>query len=113
MEDKALELYKFIQERYLWQFYSRSWDRDENISAIFDKYSKLLSGEKVENEDTLKDKAYYAEAKTVADETKKKFDWLSSLGKEQIQLILGQVKEKLVDVTITRSQNGELHNPNY
>jgi nitrogenase delta subunit len=113
MEDQALELYTFIQERYLWQFYSRTWDREENIAEILKKSSEMLAGDEVTIADTLKDRAFYAEAKMVADETRRKFPWLAEMGKPEIQAIVEKVKAKLIDTNITRSQNAELHNPNY
>lgn len=113
MEEKVLELYKFIQQRYLWQFYSRTWDREENIREILGKTSRLLSGEEIALEDSFKDRAFYAEAKMVAEEAGKRFAWLAELDKAQIQSVIEKVKEKLIDVTITNSQNGELNIPNY
>lgn len=113
MEEKALELYKFIQERYLWQFYSRTWDREENIREILGKTAQILSGEEVVPGDTNKDRAYYAEAKMVANEAAGKFPWLGELDKPLVQAIIGEVKTKLIDVMITNSQNGELNIPNY
>jgi V-containing nitrogenase delta subunit len=113
MEEKVLELYKFFQQRYLWQFYSRSWDRDENINGILNKLPSILSGEILNISDSLKEKAFYAEAKTVAIEVKERFPWISQMDKSQAQSIITAVKDKIIDITITKSQNGELNIPNY
>jgi V-containing nitrogenase delta subunit len=113
MEEKARELYKFIQERYLWQFYSRTWDRDENINGILKKFAGIVTGEESGIADSPKERAFYAEAKMVAAESRKKFPWLDELEKDQIRAIVEEVREKLIDVAITRSQNCELNNPNY
>ena len=113
MEEKVLELYKFFQQRYLWQFYSRAWDRDENISSIFGKLPSILSGEILNISDSLKEKAFYAEAKTVAIEIKERFPWISEMDKSQIKSLVAEVKAKIIDTTITKSQNGELNIPNY
>ncbi len=113
MDDKALKLYSFIQERYLWQFYSRTWDREENIEGILTKAVKLLSGQKLQAEDNSKDRYFYAEAVTVADEIKKKFPWLGEMSGEQIKDAFDAVRDKLIDVTVTNSLNGELNIPNY
>lgn len=113
MEEKAQELYKFIQGRYLWQFYSRTWDREENIREILGKTVQLLAKEEVALPDTTKDKFFYAEAKMVATEASKKFPWFDELDKSQIPAMIEKVKEKLIDVTITNSQNEELNHPNY
>lgn len=113
MEEKVLELYTFIQERYLWQFYSRTWDRDENINEIIKKFSAIISGEELEASDSLKDRAFFAEAKMVAAEAGKKLPWLYEPEKQQVRAIIDKVKEKLIDTYITRSQNSELNIPNY
>lgn len=113
MEDKIQELYKFFQQRYLWQFYSRSWDRDENINGILDKLPVILSGEQLTLSDSLKERAFYAEAKMVAVEVKERFSWITGLDKSQIQSMIAAVKDKIIDVTITKSQNGELNIQNY
>lgn len=113
MEEKVLELYTFIQERYLWQFYSRTWDREENINEILKKFSAMITGEELAASDSLKDKAFFAEAKMVAAESVKKIPWLGELDKRQIQEIIEKVKGKLIDTYITRSQNSELNIPNY
>lgn len=113
IDEKVLELYNFIQKRYLWQFYSRTWDRDENINEILKKFSAIITGEEAVVSESSKDRAFYAEAKIVAAETGKKIPWLKEMDKEQIRGIIEKVKEKLIDVTITRSQNAELNIPNY
>lgn len=113
MDDKTLELYTFIQERYLWQFYSRSWDRDENIHGILNKFSEIMLGEDVTGFDSLKERAFYAEAKMMVLETKQRFPWLEELEKSQLEAMVQNVKGKMIDVYITRSLNLELTNSNY
>lgn len=112
MDEKAQELYSFIQERYLWQFYSRTWDRDENINNILDYLVMILAGEKLASTDS-KERYYYAEAVTVANEVKKRFPWLAEVKRAELEQIVADVKTKLIDVVITRSQNEELHVPYY
>jgi V-containing nitrogenase delta subunit len=112
LEDKALALYSFIQERYLWQFYSRTWDREENINNIMQKFFQIISDEKAVGENP-KDQCFFAEAITVVNETKKQFAWLSELERTELEKIVESVKAKLIDVTITKSQNEELNVPNY
>jgi V-containing nitrogenase delta subunit len=108
MEAQALALYSFIQERYLWQFYSRTWDREENIHHILDEFVKILSGETTGGNNP-KERYFYAEAATVAAETKRKFPWLGGLDRAELENLAASVKAKLIDVTVTRSQNGELN----
>ena len=113
MEERTLALYTFIQERYLWQFYSRTWDREENIKGILEKYAEILGGKEVPSSDSLKDRAYFAEAKTAARETQQRFPWLKEMGQAQIESMVKEIEEKMIDVYITRSLNLELTNPNY
>ncbi len=113
MDDRSLKIYSFIQERYLWQFYSRTWDREENINNILKKIPGIILGEQLTLDGTTKDTCFYAEAKIAAIELKSKFPWLNELDKAQMEEIFKAVKEKLIDVTITRSQNCELNIPNY
>ncbi|OPX43394.1 nitrogenase vanadium-iron protein delta chain [Ruminiclostridium hungatei] len=113
MADKVAELYKFFQQRYLWQFYSRAWDRDENINGILDKLPVIFSGGQPEVADTLKDRAFYAEARIVAMEVTERYPWVKDMDVSQLKSTIDAVKEKIIDVTITKSQNGELNIQNY
>jgi V-containing nitrogenase delta subunit len=108
LEDQTLTLYSFIQERYLWQFYSRTWDREENIDHIMDEFVKILSGETTGG-NSPEERYFYAEAATVAAETKRKFPWLSGLERAELESLAARVKVKLIDVTVTHSRNQELN----
>ena len=37
-------LFDYVQERCLWQFFSRTWDRKENIEGIIKQATTLLHG---------------------------------------------------------------------
>jgi V-containing nitrogenase delta subunit len=108
LEDQTLSLYTFIQERYLWQFYSRTWDREENIHHIMDEFVKILSGEPTGG-NSPEERYFYAEAATVAAETKRKFPWLDGLDRTELESLAGSIKAKLIDVAVTRSRNQELN----
>ncbi|MGD8399987.1 MAG: Fe-only/vanadium nitrogenase subunit delta [Bacillota bacterium] len=112
MEEQTLTLYSFIQERYLWQYYSRTWDREENIHHIMDEFVKILSGVTTVGA-SPKERYFYAEAATVAAETKRKFPWLGKLDRAELESLAASVKAKLLDVMVARSQNGELNVPYY
>ena len=43
MEQNITQLYNYVQERCLWQFFSRSWDRKENIDGIMAQAKKLFA----------------------------------------------------------------------
>jgi V-containing nitrogenase delta subunit len=108
LDEKAQALYEFIQERYLWQFYSRTWDREENINGILAEFVRILAGEKPAGNDP-KERYFYAEAVTVARETGEKFAWLAGLSGAELQKLVESVRAKLIDTTVIRSQNEELH----
>jgi hypothetical protein len=113
LEEQTLTLYAFIQERYLWQFYSRTWDREKNIHHIMDEFVKILSGAATGGGASPEERYFYAEAATVAAETKRKFPWLGKLDRAELESLAASVKAKLMDVTVARSQNGELNVPYY
>jgi V-containing nitrogenase delta subunit len=112
IKDRTEEVTSLIQQRCLWQFHSRSWDREENINGVLGQAAKILTGEKVVLE-TLFDRAFYADAKILVADLESKFQWLSKMENSQKKVILESVKHKLIDIAITKSLNGELHHSIY
>lgn len=112
MESNINELYKYIQQKYLWQFYSRSWDRENNINGILDATKELLISGKCSLGDSLEEKHYYSEAKIVVNDFKRDLKFIEGLNEKGITELIDRVKVKLLDVTVTHSLNGEL-NVNY
>jgi len=112
MEDRVVELVSFIQERYLWQFAPRTWDREENINGILNQASQLLTGKKVLPE-SPKEKCFYADAKFFVNEIKNKFSWINEMDDVQKKSLIESAKEKLIEVTITKSLNLEVDSPKY
>lgn len=109
MEDNVRELYKYIQEKYLWQFYSRSWDRENNINGILDAVKELLITGKCSLGDSLEEKHYYSEAKIVVFDIKNDLKFIEGLNDKGITELIDRVKEKLIDVTVTHALNGEIN----
>ena len=112
MDKKAYEVFLYLQERCLWQFHSRAWDREDNISNIKTDIMKLLVDKKINNE-TLIDKCHYADARILADDLKRRFPWLMEMSETERNQILSDGFDKLFDVTVTHSLNAELNNENY
>lgn len=112
MEDKIKQLVDFVQERYLWQFHSRAWDREENIKGILNDTYEILAGEDVKI-DTLIDKAFYADAKIFSEAIKEKFSWFLELSKEEEKQVIDGVEARLLELTVTKSKNAELTQQNY
>ncbi|OOM79517.1 Fe-only/vanadium nitrogenase subunit delta [Clostridium sp. BL-8] len=109
MEENVTELYKYIQQKYLWQFYSRSWDRENNINGILSATEELLITSKCSLGDSLTDKHYYSEAKIVVKDIKRDLKFIEGLNEKGIKELIDKVKEKLIGVTVTNTLNGELN----
>jgi len=109
VENNVNELYKLIQEKYLWQFYSRSWDREKNINGILDCVKEILITDKSSLADSLEDKFYYSEAKIVVNDIKRHLKFIEGLNEKGVTETIDRVKAKLMDVTVTNSLNGELN----
>lgn len=109
MESNVNELYKYIQQKYLWQFYSRNWDRENNINGILDATKELLTTGKCSLGDSLTDKHYYSEAKIVVNDIKRDLKFVEGLNEKGVTDLIDRVKAKLIDVTVTNSLNGELN----
>lgn len=112
MKDRAEELFSFIQKHYLWQFHSRSWDRVENINGILSQAADLLNGKEVVAE-TPKDKGFYADSKLLVLEATSRLPWINELTSDEKVELIEIVKEKLLEVTVKKSLNGELNMPMY
>ncbi len=112
MEDKIEELTSYIQERCLWQFFSRTWDREENIEGILNKTAEILTDKQVVTE-TPAEKYFYADAKILVSEIKNKFSWLVGMEKDQVMEMIAGVKARLTEITITKSKNCELNLKEY
>ncbi|MCW5315554.1 nitrogenase vanadium-iron protein, alpha chain [Nostoc sp. KVJ3] len=108
IQERAAEVTKLIQERCLWQFHSRAWDREENINGVLNMAAQILTGEKVVLE-TLIDRGFYADAKILSADLEIRFAWLNSMENSQKKAVLESVKAMLIDIVITKSKNGELH----
>jgi vanadium nitrogenase delta subunit len=112
MHSNAEAIFNEIQEKCLWQFFSRAWDREENIDGILTKVGEIMAKEPSATE-TMADKYFYADAKVVAAELSASLPWLKDLDRDEVKAALQSVKEKLLDITVTRSLNGELRVKNY
>ncbi|WP_199338591.1 V-containing nitrogenase subunit delta, partial [Anabaena sp. FACHB-83] len=112
LNEKVTNITTYIQERCLWQFHSRAWDREENINGVIKKAAELLRGERSVQE-TLTDKLHYADAKILVSELKRNLPWIKELDKEQVKSVLESVKQNLVGIAISGSLNGELHHSLY
>lgn len=111
-KEKMEEVFSFFQERCLWQFYSRAWDRKDNINGVCGDVIKLLTGERVELE-TPEDKCHYADSRILADELKKRCPWLLEMEDSERKAIIEDARDKLMALAVTNCRNPEIHNENY
>jgi nitrogenase delta subunit len=110
--EKIDQLYGYVQERCLWQFFSRSWDRQENIDGILKAATDLLTGKELELETPMA-RLFYADAKIMVADFKQRFPWIEEIGPAQIRDLMHGLKDKLVEFTITKSLNRELNHSLY
>lgn len=112
MADKIQELVDYVQIRCLWQFHSRSWDREENIENILKQMAEILSGHKPQAT-TPTERCYFANANRLANEVKTALPWMTELGSEELESTVAGAIAKLHQITIDGSLNGELQQPLY
>ena len=106
------QLFAYVQERCLWQFHSRSWDRQENIDGIIAAATDLLH-DKHPKKHAPMDRLFYADAKLMVDDFKQRFPWIAALEPTKQTELMTELKERLVDHTITHSLNHELNHSLY
>lgn len=112
MSTQIDDLYGYVQERCLWQFSSRSWDRQENIDGVLKTAAALFAGDTPVLE-TPMDRLHYADAKVFVTDVRSRFPWASDTTPEQFRGWLDGLKTRLVDIAITGSKNRELHHALY
>ena len=101
------ELYTYVQERCLWQFFSRTWDREENIEGVLGNVVRLLTGEEPPRS-TPMERLHYVDALAVANDFKDKFPWIAECKPAEIKALIDELKVRVTDITVTHSKNHEL-----
>ncbi|TCJ18710.1 V-containing nitrogenase subunit delta [Parasulfuritortus cantonensis] len=112
LNSKVDDLYGYVQERCLWQFFSRAWDRQENIDGVMSKAEDMLTGREPSRE-TPTDRLHCADALIMVHDFKERFPWIRESGPDEVRQLLDGLKERLVDLTITKSTNRELRHHLY
>lgn len=107
MDKISSDLLAFFQKNTLWQFFSRTWDRQENIDGVLGKAFDLFTG-KAPSLATPADKLYYADAKTMVADCLASFPWIKEASEAELRQVLDGLKVRLVDNVITKSTNREL-----
>ncbi len=108
LDERVDELLEYVEEKCLWQFFSRAWDRQENIDGVLDQTANLLAGH-APRLATPMERLFYADAKIMVDDLHSRFPWISESGEAEIRQLLDGLKGRLVENVITKSTNRELN----
>lgn len=111
-KEKVEQLADFIMKKCLWQFHSRTWDRERQNENILGMTAKIVCGEDFEHE-TAEDRCYWVDAKYMADSFSTHFPWLAQMDLSQRREIMDSLKERIDFLTIKSSLNEELKDANY
>jgi nitrogenase delta subunit len=112
MKDRTEQLVDYIMKKCLWQFHSRSWDREKQNEGILTKTMQILCDEPVDIINPT-DKVYWVNAVCLADAFKSRYSWLDTMEKAEIKLLMQGLKDRMDYLTITGSLNAELTDPHY
>jgi nitrogenase delta subunit len=111
-EQQIKLLFDYVQVRYLWQFFSRSWDREENIEGIVNAANDMFHN-RAPKKHTPMERLFYADAKEMVKDFKENFPWIEKLEPTKISELLEGLKAMLKEHTITKSLNHELNHTLY
>lgn len=112
MNEKLDDLFGYVEERCLWQFFSRTWDREENIGGVLGKAEEMLSGREPSRE-TPMDKLFCADAGVMVRDFRERFPWIREAQPGEVHELMTGLKARLVETAITRSTNRELNHHLY
>jgi Fe-only nitrogenase delta subunit len=96
----------------LWQFHSRTWDRERQNREILTKAKEVLCHESVRPTDRL-DRCHWVDAVVLAESYQKRYPWINKLDKTEIAAIMNGVHKRLDFLTIAGSLNLELTDQHY
>ncbi|EPJ5863583.1 Fe-only nitrogenase subunit delta [Raoultella planticola] len=111
-DEKVEQMVDYIMKNCLWQFHSRSWDREKQNAGVLGKTRELLCDQPVTLE-TPADRCYWVDAMVLADAWRARFSWLQSMTIEAIAELMDALHQRLDYLTITGSLNAELTDKRY
>jgi Fe-only nitrogenase delta subunit len=112
IDERLGQLVNYIMKHCLWQFHSRTWDRERQNREILTKTKEILCGEATEPTDGL-DRCHWVDAVVLARAYRSNFPWMNSLGKSEIAELMKALHDKIDYLTITGSLNLELTDKQY
>lgn len=104
---RIMQMEDYIMKHCLWQFHSRSWDRERQNEEILSRAMQILCEDPVAKE-TPEERCYWVDALSLAEAFKERFVWFAEMDKESIKALMQKLKERIDYVTITGSLNKEL-----
>lgn len=111
-DEKVEQMVDYIMKHCLWQFHSRSWDREKQNAGVLGQTRALLCDQPVTLE-TPADRCYWVDAVVLADAWRARFGWLSLMTVEAIATLMDALHQRLDYLTITGSLNAELTDKRY
>ncbi|MEC5344420.1 Fe-only nitrogenase subunit delta [Brenneria populi] len=111
-ESKIEAMVDYIMKNCLWQFHSRSWDREKQNAGILLKTQQILCDEAVDLS-TPADRCYWADAAVLAEAYRARFAWLKEMDNDAIRALMKALHERIDYLTITGSLNAELTDQRY
>jgi hypothetical protein len=112
MTGKVEDLVAFIQQHCLWQFASRTHDREENIHGVLSLLGEILTGNSPKLETPL-ERCHFANANHLAAEAKSEFGWLKDLHGDELNQLVAATIARIHEITVEHSRNEELKLQNY
>ncbi len=106
------QLVDYIMKNCLWQFHSRTWDRERQNREILTKARDILCGEDA-NPGDRRDRCHWVDAVLLARNYRESFPWINGLDKAETAALMQAVHERMDHLTITASLNLELTNQQY
>ena len=102
-----------MQERCLWQFFSRTWDRKENIEGIFAAATDMFHNKPAEAAHADGHSCSMPTPRSWSTDFKRALPLDRRAGADQDHRVDDGLKDELVDHTITKSLNHELNHSLY
>lgn len=112
MHEHVEEMIDYIMKKCLWQFHSRTWDRERQNEGVLGVALKVLCDEPVELS-SPEQRCYWVDAVCLVDAYKERHPWFLKMNKTEIKALWQALKERLDYLTISGSLNEELTDKHY
>jgi nitrogenase delta subunit len=111
-DDRVAQLVNYIMKHCLWQFHSRTWDRERQNREILTMTKEILC-EELSEPTGRQERCYWADAVVLARAYKETFSWINTMSKEELAELMQSLRERIDHLTITGSLNLELTDKQY